>query len=135
VLHEDVCRRLGCDARLQFVLTDNKGNALGIGRASRNVPRWLRRQILFRDHGCAFPGCATKAFLQAHHIWAWEDGGPTDYHNLTLVCLFHHKLVHEFGWSVCLNKDRAEWFRADGSRYDPGPDPPPRRMDDEVVAS
>ncbi|HEU4488422.1 MAG TPA: DUF222 domain-containing protein, partial [Actinomycetota bacterium] len=96
VLHQDVCRRLSCDSRLQFVLTDKKGNALGIGRSSRDVPRWLRRQLLYRDHGCTFPGCAAKAFLQAHHIWAWEEGGATDYDNLVLVCLFHHKLVHEF---------------------------------------
>jgi hypothetical protein len=128
VLHEDVCRRLCCDSRLQFVLTDKAGNALGIGHGARNVPRWLRRLLLYRDHGCSFPGCGGRAFLQAHHIWAWEEGGPTDYSNLTLVCLFHHKLVHEFGWSVCLKGETTEWFRADGSRYDPGPDPPSGRV-------
>ncbi|MBA2366022.1 MAG: DUF222 domain-containing protein [Actinobacteria bacterium] len=101
-LHPDIAQRLSCDARLQFVVTDDQGNALGIGRASRNVPRWLHRQLLYRDHGCTFPGCGTKMFLKAHHIWHWELGGPTDYHNLVLVCTFHHKLVHEGGWSVCL---------------------------------
>jgi Domain of unknown function (DUF222)/HNH endonuclease len=128
VLHQDVCRRLSCDSRLRFVLTDKGGNALGIGRSSRDVPRWLRRQLWYRDRGCTFPGCGGRAFVQAHHIWAWEEGGPTDYDNLVLVCLFHHKLVHEFSWSVALNGDRAEWFRADGSRYDPGPDPPSGRV-------
>ncbi|MDQ5815099.1 MAG: hypothetical protein M3516_02205 [Actinomycetota bacterium] len=27
----------------------------------------------------------------------WEHGGTTDLNNLTLVCCFHHKLVHEYG--------------------------------------
>ena len=125
VLHPDTARRLSCDARLQFVLTDACGNPLGIGRTSRNVPEWLRRQLEFRDHGCTFPGCGARAYLKAHHIWHWEDGGPTDYHNLVLVCLFHHKLVHEFGWGVQMPHDGVvEWFRPDGTRYNPGLSPP-----------
>ncbi|MGI8519668.1 MAG: DUF222 domain-containing protein [Actinomycetota bacterium] len=126
-LHPEIASRLTCDARIQYVLTDKEGNALGIGRASRNVPHWLHRQLLRRDHGCTFPGCGTKMFLKAHHIWHWELGGPTDYDNLLLVCLFHHKLVHEGGWSVCLNSTVAEWYKPDGRRYDPGPDPPGER--------
>jgi hypothetical protein len=126
-LHPDIASRLSCDARLQYVLTDKEGNALGIGRASRNVPRWLHRQLLRRDHGCTFPGCGTKMFLKAHHIWHWELGGPTDYDNLVLVCTFHHKLLHEGGWRICLKGTVAEWYKPDGRRYDPGPDPPGER--------
>jgi len=127
-LHRDIAQELSCDCRLQYVLSDKEGNALGIGRASRNVPRWLHRQLLRRDHGCTFPGCGTKMFVKAHHIWAWEGGGPTDYDNLVLVCTFHHKLVHRFGWSVCLNGTVAQWYKPDGRRYDPGPDPPGERI-------
>ena len=123
-LHPQIAHELCCDCRLQVVLTDKEGNALGIGKASRNVPRWLHRQLLRRDHGCTFPGCGTKMFVKAHHIWAWEEGGPTDYDNLVLVCTFHHKLVHRLGWSVCLNGTVSEWFKPNGRRYDPGPDPP-----------
>ena len=126
-LHPDIAHELSCDCRLQVVLEDKEGNALGIGKASRNVPRWLHRQLLRRDHGCTFPGCGTKMFVKAHHIWAWEEGGPTDYENLVLVCTFHHKLVHRFGWSVCLNGTVAEWYKPNGRRYDPGPDPPGER--------
>ncbi|MGH2788280.1 MAG: HNH endonuclease [Actinomycetota bacterium] len=93
VIHPEVARRLACDARLQFVLTDQEGNAVGIGRTARDVPPWLMRQLRFRDHGCTFPGCGARAFLHAHHMWHWEDGGPTDLNNLVLVCHFHHKLV------------------------------------------
>ncbi|MGH2736845.1 MAG: DUF222 domain-containing protein [Actinomycetota bacterium] len=124
VLDPETVRRLGCDARLQFVLTDRQGDALGIGRTSRNVPAWLQRELLFRDEGCTFFGCGTRAFLQAHHIWHWEDGGPTELWNLVLVCCFHHKLVHELGWKVMLDGNIPKWYRPDGTRYDPGPDPP-----------
>jgi hypothetical protein len=124
VLHPEVGRRLKCDARLQFVLTDRSGNALGIGRTSRNVPEWLMRALRGRDFGCTFPNCGRRAFLQAHHIWHWEDGGPTDLYNLVLTCHFHHKLVHEFGWDVRLTGAGAQWYRPDGKPFDPGPDPP-----------
>lgn len=104
-LGPDVSRRLCCDARLQFVLTD--------------------REVRFRDGGtCTFPGCGMASFLQSHHIWHWEDGGPTDLDNLATLCHFHHKLVHEFGWRVALVGSIVQWFRPDGSLFDPGPDPP-----------
>lgn len=124
VINPEVARRLFCDARLQFVLTDDDGNALGIGRAARDVPPWLMRELRFRDHGCTFPGCDMRAFLQAHHVRHWEDGGPTDLGNLVLTCHFHHKLVHEFRWNVTLEGSTVKWYRPNGKHYDPGPDPP-----------
>jgi hypothetical protein len=126
VIHPEIARRLACDARLQFVLTDQAGNAVGIGRTARAVPSWLMRQLRFRDHGCTFPGCGARAFLNAHHLWHWEDGGPTDLDNLVLVCHFHHKLVHECGWRVRLTGSTVEWLRPSGHRFTPGPDPPHR---------
>ncbi|MBT8494476.1 MAG: 13E12 repeat family protein, partial [Deltaproteobacteria bacterium] len=64
-----VARRLACDARLQLAIEDAVGDALGIGRASMVVPRWLRRQLKRRDHGmCQFPGCCATRRLHAHHI-------------------------------------------------------------------
>ena len=127
VIHSEIARRLSCDARLQFVLSDRAGNALGIGRASRGVPAWLMRQLRYRDRGCSFPGCGTKTFLQAHHIRHWEDGGATDLDNLVLTCCFHHKLVHEWGWGVELAGGMAQWVRPDGRRFEPGPGPGPPR--------
>ena len=38
-------------------------------------------------------GRATRG-LHAHHIWHWEDGGPTELWNLVLVCPYHHRLHH-----------------------------------------
>lgn len=125
VLAPDVGRELSCDARLRFVVTDQEGNALGIGRTSRDIPMWLEHQVRFRDGSCCtFPGCGRTTFLKSHHIRHWEDGGPTDLGNLASVCHFHHQLIHRFGWRVFLNGSVAEWFRPNGTRCAPGPSPP-----------
>ncbi len=55
----------------ECVLSDHR-RSLGIGRRSRLVPAWLRRQLWFRDGGCRFPGCGTRRFVHAHH----ENIGP-----------------------------------------------------------
>ena len=125
VLDPNVGKRIACDARLQFVLTDSDGNALGIGRTSRDIPLWLERLVRQRDGWqCTFSGCGAVRYLKSHHIRHWEDGGPTDLPNLVTVCHAHHKLVHEFGWRVALTGSTARWYRPDGRRFEPGPDPP-----------
>lgn len=128
VIHPEVARRMSCDCRLQFVLHNKEGKAVGIGRVSRDVPDWLRRELLHRDGGCTFPGCGTRAFVAGHHIIHWPDG-PTELDNLVLACSFHHKLVHEGGWDVKLGpRHEAIWLRPDRSRYDPALPVP--RIDD-----
>jgi hypothetical protein len=101
VIHPATALRLACDCRLQAVLEDRADHALGIGRTSPVVPRWLARQLLKRDRGCTFPGCGATAFLHAHHIVHWLRGGPTELDNLTLLCSYHHKLVHESAGGWC----------------------------------
>ena len=83
------------------------------------------RQLRYRDQECRFPGCGARQFTQAHHIEWWERGGRTDLENLVLVCFFHHKLVHEYGWAVRRDADGAvNWSRPDGTRYRAGPAQP-----------
>ena len=127
LLHPAIVEQLQCDARLQFVLTDKQGNALGIGTTSRNVPAWLMRQLRKRDRHCTFPGCNHKVFVQAHHIRHWTNRGVTDLDNLVLVCDFHHDLIHKFGWEVELEGSLVTWYRPTGDAHVPGPDPPLRR--------
>ena len=124
VIHPEVARRLACDGRLQTVATDAHKQTVGIGRTSRVVPPWLARELRYRDRGCAFPGCGTTRYLSAHHIKHWIEGGRTDLDNLTLLCGFHHKLVHEFCWKVrLLAWGETEWRRPNGEIYDPVPAP------------
>lgn len=114
-LHPEVARRLTCDARVQTVVTDGEGEPIGIGRASQVVPPWLKRLVKQRDRCCTFPGCEDMRYAEAHHVRHWAHGGPTDLDNLVLVCGFHHKRVHEHGWSVIKRSDGTiEWFTPGG---------------------
>ena len=125
IITADTALRLCCDSRLQTVLRDGTGNVVGIGDTSRTVPRWLMRQLRYRDGRCTFPGCEAKWFLHAHHIEHWIRGGPTDLDNLVLVCMWHHKLVHEHGWNVKLqDADTVTWYRPNGAVFEPGRAPP-----------
>jgi hypothetical protein len=118
-LHPETARRLSCDCRYQVVATGTNGN-VGIGRVAHQVPRWLRRLVVKRDGGCAFPGCEMKAFLHPHHIVHWIRGGATDLSNLVMLCTTHHTVVHEHGWSVILESDKPMFFRPSGRVYEPG---------------
>jgi hypothetical protein len=98
----------------------------------------MLRQLRHRDGECRFPACGARQFTQAHHIVWWERGGRTDLDNLVLLCFFHHKLVHEYGWTLRWGDDGVlEWWRPDGSPYRAGPAPPVEPADDvaEVVGS
>lgn len=86
-------RYLTCDARYE-VWFEKEGKVIGCGRESREIPRRLRRALEHRHATCAVPGCGATRGLHAHHIWHWEDGGPTELWNLVLVCPFHHRLHH-----------------------------------------
>ena len=123
-IHPDTTKRLLCNARMQTVVEDGSGTVLGVGRLSREPTAWMLRQIRHRDQECRFPGCGARRFTQAHHIVWWSKGGRTDLDNLVLICSFHHKLVHEYGWVVRRDPDGSIlWFREDGGRYLAGPSP------------
>lgn len=125
VVHPLTAQRLACDARLEVALHETDGGVVGVGRASREAPPWLRRQLLARDgNRCTFPGCEMRRFLRLHHMHWWEFGGKTNVDNLITVCHTHHKLVHEHRWSVALRGATAVWFRPGGREFHPGPSPP-----------
>ncbi|GIV00722.1 MAG: hypothetical protein KatS3mg014_2337 [Actinomycetota bacterium] len=68
-----------------------------------------------------FPGCGTRAFSEAHHLLWYRFGGRTTLENLTLVCSFHHRLVHEQGWRLRRTPEgERTWFRPDGRPHTPG---------------
>jgi hypothetical protein len=125
VLHPETVRRLLCTARVQMLVEDPKGDVVALARMRREPPAWMVRQVRYRDRGCRFPGCGTRAFTQAHHIRWRRQGGRTELENLLLLCSFHHRLVHEDGWRVRRDPEGVvRWFRPDGAGYRAGPDPP-----------
>lgn len=99
-------RRLLCDHRFQALRHAPDGTPLSVGRTSHDIGRKLRRAILFRHgHTCAVPGCDTTLGLQIHHIWHWEDGGPTDTSNLIPLCGRHHRAHHRGLLDITGNAD------------------------------
>ena len=93
-------RRLSCDASLVTVVEDSEGNVLNVGRKTRSIPPAIRRALTVRDQGCRFPGCCESRFVDAHHVRHWCDGGETSLDNLVLLCRYHHRLLHQEGFSI-----------------------------------
>lgn len=115
-----VGQRLCCDPRISVLVEDSRGTVLGSGRQTRLVNRRLRRALERRDRRqCQFPGCAAHRRLHAHHIIHWSTGGPTELHNLILVCSFHHHVVHEGGWSI--DPTSRAFIKPGGTIVDPCP--------------
>jgi hypothetical protein len=133
-LDPSVARRLLCNARVQHVVEDRGGQVIGLGRMSREPTAWMIRQIRHRDRECRFPGCGSRRFTEAHHVVWWRHGGRTDLDNLVLICSFHHRLVHEYGWSLKRDRDgTVRWFDHEGLRYRAGPSPPSVASDGEPL--
>ena len=64
----EAARRLACDARILPVVLGGAGEPLDVGRAAYIVPTGLRRALIARDRGCAFPGCDRPPhWCHAHH--------------------------------------------------------------------
>jgi hypothetical protein len=121
MIANETARRLSCDGIIECSVYQHS-RVLGIGRRTRLIPSWLRRQLWFRDGGCRFPGCGHLTWVHAHHITHWADGGPTDLDNLILLCGYHHRFLHEHSWTISDDPDGKPRFRRpDGSVY-----PPPR---------
>ena len=102
-------RRMACDATLVRVTKKADGTILDVGRKARTMPWRLRRALEIRDRGCRFPGCGRR-FAEAHHIRHWADGGETSLDNGLLLCRYHHRLVHEGGWSIAWGAERRPLF-------------------------
>jgi hypothetical protein len=96
VLHPETIRRLSCDAIVARIVTGPDSQPLDVGRATRSIPPAIRRALVARDRGCTWRGCERPArWCDAHHIIHWVDGGVTATSNLTLLCRYHHRWVHE----------------------------------------
>ena len=119
VLANETARRLACDAIVETAVYDDC-RVLGVGRLTRTIPGWLRRQLWYRDAGCRFPGCPHQGWVHAHHRKHWADGGSTDLENLVLLCGYHHRFVHEHGWTIEGDPDgRLIFKKPNGQVYPP----------------
>ena len=111
----DTARRLACDAIVSRVITSGRSEPLEAGRSTRVVPPSMRRALVVRDRGCAFPVCdRPPSWCDAHHVRHWADGGPTDLANLVLLCRRHHRMIHA-GFEVRIESGRPLFRRPDGT--------------------
>jgi len=122
LVHPASAERLACTGVLEHLAESRTGRILARVAERRNPPAWMVRQVRYRDSGCTFPGCGTRAFTEAHHIRFHRFGGRTTMENLALVCSFHHRLVHEHRWRIRRSPTgKLAWYRPDGRRHMPGP--------------
>ena len=119
VLPESERQYLSCDATCE-VWFERDGHVIGSGRTTRTISRRLRRALEHRHRTCAVPGCAATRGLHAHHIQHWEHGGPTELHNLVLLCPFHHRLHHRGVITITGPADRLVVTDSDGEQLHPG---------------
>ncbi|HEY2950541.1 MAG TPA: DUF222 domain-containing protein, partial [Micromonosporaceae bacterium] len=77
-LTPEAVRRLACDEHILPAILDGAGVPLDVGRQRRLFTGPLRRTVVLRDKGCAFPGCdRPPRWCHGHHIIHHIDGGPT----------------------------------------------------------
>jgi uncharacterized protein DUF222 len=106
-----IARRLACDCGVIPAVLGSASEPLDLGRKARTVPTALRRALILRDRGCAFPGCTVPArWCDAHHIQHWADGGPTCLPNMVLLCGTHHDLIHHSTWAIQMRDDGLPEF-------------------------
>lgn len=138
-VHSETCRRVLCDSSVQGMLGD-VGQPIGVGRTTRTINRRMRRAIKKRSGGmCEWIGCQERLYVEAHHVWHWENGGPTELWNLVNLCWHHHHLVHEGGFRLQHDgRGGVTCYRPDGTELlDPIPamatDPLAFDLDDEAI--
>ncbi len=110
---------LTCDATCE-VWFHRDGQPIGAGRATRTINRRLRRALEHRHPSCAVPGCSATRGLHAHHLRHWEDGGPTELHNLVLLCPYHHRQHHRGAITITGPADQLTVTDEDGQPLHPG---------------
>ncbi|MCA1674916.1 MAG: HNH endonuclease [Actinobacteria bacterium] len=103
-------RRWACDCKIVPIVLGGESEPLDVGRISRTVPLGIRRALVARDRGCAFPGCdRPPSRCDAHHVRHWADGGDTSLCNCVLLCPTHHRHVHGTGWEIIVKPGHVEF--------------------------
>ncbi|HEY2314731.1 MAG TPA: HNH endonuclease signature motif containing protein, partial [Streptosporangiaceae bacterium] len=81
---------------------------------SDSIPASIRRAVLLRDRGCAWPRCGRPAaWCDVHHLQHKADGGKTSVTDCVLLCQFHH--------DVCIHRRGRLILHPDGTTTAYGP--------------
>src|SRR5204863_3884162 len=104
LLSPATARRLACDAALIPAVLGGAGQPPDVGRERRLFTGPLRRAVLLRDRGCAFPDCdRPPRWVEIHHLHHWVDGGPTSLDNAVAACGHQHRVIHRGEWRVVIS--------------------------------
>jgi hypothetical protein len=104
-------RLMACNASLIPAVLNSKGEPLDVGRAQRAFPSSIRRAVVLRDGGCAYPGCnMPHIYSEIHHITPWQDHGSTALENAVMLCRFHHMVIHQTDVLVRTNEHNLPEF-------------------------
>lgn len=88
-------QEIACDAGYRLHITGSHGEPLFQGDRKRFFTAAQRRSLAVRDGGCVWPQCTSPpSWTHAHHVIPVSEGGPTDIDNGTLLCPYHHHLLH-----------------------------------------
>ncbi|MCO8127537.1 HNH endonuclease [Acidimicrobiia bacterium EGI L10123] len=133
---KQAAERLLCDSALVATLFAGHNQVLDVNDAAEQFSRRQRRALAARDGHCVFPSCQRPPrFCDAHHLQPKDEHGPTRTDNGALLCRFHHRLVHEHGWTLTID-DTGHWTATDRhgttwtgrpAHIDPRPGTPPDR--------
>lgn len=104
-------RLMSCNASIIPAVLNSKGEPLDVGRAQRAFPAGIRRAVILRDGGCAYPGCKMPhIYSEIHHIQPWQDNGSTSLDNAVMLCRFHHMIIHQTDVLVRTNDEQFPEF-------------------------
>ncbi len=137
-----------CDPVFRPIVVDFKGVVTDLGNTQRLASLEQRKAVAHRDGGCTWPGCENPpSWTDAHHVWHWILGGPTDLANIASLCRYHHGVTHRKGWKMFATADQWFWWQSPtgntfwSQRYGrqrtgptPGPAPGPPSTVDEPDA-
>ncbi|MFY0407096.1 DUF222 domain-containing protein [Solicola sp. PLA-1-18] len=114
-------RRAACRAGIIPQVLGGASLPLDLGRTQRLFNRAQRIALAHRDGGCAFPECdRLPSWTEAHHAREpWSHGGSTDLDDGVLLCPFHHRTVHDDGWSITFDTDDRRPAFVPPARLDP----------------
>lgn len=75
-----------------------------------------------RCHGGTPPaGSRAARALEAHHLVHWAFGGETTLENIVQTCTFHHRHLHEYGWTARMVEGEPRFFTPEGVLVPPVP--------------
>ncbi|MFC4945235.1 HNH endonuclease signature motif containing protein [Pseudonocardia sp. GCM10023141] len=104
-------RMLACDSGIIPTVLGGSSQLLDIGRTTRTIPDAIRKALIIRDQGCAWPGCdRPPSWCDGHHIRYWDHRGPNSLDNCVLLCKAHHRLQHDSEWIIQIRDGLPEFI-------------------------